>query len=880
MTRWIYKLPLRLRSLFRKSRVEDDLSDELRFHLEKQIEQNIASGMSAEEARYAAMREFGNVGALKEECRESWGVRIINELAQDLRYSLRQLRRNPGFTMVAILTLALGIGATTAIFSVVDAVLLRPLPFSHSEQLVSLWETNARLKYDQIAVTGPDYLAWKGQSQVFSSLAAGAIYDPTLTGAGEPEHLFGVKVTPNFFKVLGVQPAIGRAFMPKEGVGQQAHVVILKYQLWQRKFGGDRSIVGKSITLDGEKFTVIGIMPENSPFPQIWGITGPYSYVPFSTDELAKSKAGHRLWVIGRLKPGVTLGQSRAVMATIAERLAREDPKTNKGVGVNVQTLHEEVEHGMGWPLVMLLIAVGFLLLIACVNVANMLLSRASRRRREMAVRLAVGARRGRILRQLLTESALLALFGCIPGLVLAYYAKYWLIFLSPLGMIPQTTPIDLNFEVLAFVATVAVATGILFGLAPAVQASRTNIEKSLKEGARSSEGAGSNRLRKGLVALEVALALVLLIGTGLMTRSMEYLFSQRLGFNLKDVLALNTDLPESRYPKGAQQLALDRSVLRRVEALPGVKSAAFTTILPMWSGGGGAVRLEGQPGSSQPIRGAIAGLVSPGYFQTLGIPLVRGRLFTDADFAVSGQIAVVDQTFVRTFWPNQDPIGKRFQIGLGPDFEHRWYSVVGVVGNIRENPVSRAQPTVYLPEASAYGTLIVRTAVEPSSLIKDVETQVWKVDKDLPFYKVATLEQIRSGTLGSFSYLSALMGIFSLICLLLAAVGIYAVLAFLVGERTHEIGIRMALGAEKTDVLRMVIRQALAPVLIGIGIGIAAALGLARFLSSMLFGVKPTDPPTYIAVSLILVAVALLACYVPARRATKVDPMVALRYE
>jgi putative ABC transport system permease protein len=799
---------------------------------------------------------------------------------QDLKYGFRMLAKNPGFTAIAVLTLALGIGATTAIFSVVDAVLLRPLPFSHSEQLVSLWETIARTKADQMSVTGPNYLAWAEQNHVFSNLAAGAIYDPALTGVGEPEHLFGIKVTPNFFKVLGVQPGMGRAFLPEEGKGPQAHVVILGYDFWQRKFGGSRSIVGEAITLDGEKFTVVGIMPGTFRFPQIWGITGPYSYVPFTNQELAEPNHGNRLWVIGRMKPGVTLGQARAEMATIAQRLASEDPKTDKGVGVNVQTLHEEVEQGDGWPLVTLLIAVGFMLLIACVNVANMLLGRATRRRREMAVRLAVGAHRWRILRQLLTESTLLALLGCVPGVLLASWMKEWLIMLSPQGSIPQTNPINLNLGVLAFVAAVAVGTGILFGLAPAFQASRTNIEESLKEGVRTSAGTGSNRLRKTLVASEVALTMVLLIGTGLMIRSLEFLFNQRMGFNLKNVLTLNMNLPDTRYGKPGQPLAFDRSVLQRVEALPGVKSAAFTTILPMWRGGGGGVKLEGQPDTAEPKGGANAGFVTPGYFRTLVIPLVRGRLFTDADCTGRPEVAVIDRKFAQTFWPKQDPIGKRFQLDFGPDFEHRWYAVVGVVGAVTEDPGSPAQPTVYLPAASADGLLVVRTAVKPSGLTKAVEAQVWKVDKDLPIYDVATMEQIHSRMYGAFSYMNALMGIFSFISLALAAVGIYAVLAYLAGERTHEFGIRMALGAQKSDVLKLVVAQGLKLVVIGVAIGIAGALALTRFLASLLYGVKPTDPLTFIAVSLILTAVALLACYIPARRAAKVDPMVALRYE
>lgn len=858
----------------RRKRSQQDFAEELKAHIALEADRLREAGMSEEAALAAARRNLGNVAQAKERFYEAHRWLWLDPLIQDLRFGLRQLRRNPGFTAVTVITLALGIGANTAIFSVVDAVLLRPLPYPRPQQLVSVWETAEQFKDSQVSAAGPDFLAWMHESSVFSTLAAGEICDPALTGQGEPEHLYGICVTPDFFKVLGVSPSIGRALLPDEG----ENAVVLGYGLWRRKFGGDPTILGRAVTLDGTRFTAVGIMPRAFRFPQIWGITEPESYIPLSLAQLQKTE-DHSLWVIGRLKPGATIAQAQVQLATIAARLAKENPTTNAGVGINVQPLHVEVEQGMSGPLVMLLVATGFLLLIACANVANLLLGRASRRRQEIALRIAVGAHRWRIMRQLLTESVLLALLGCVPGIFLAIAGKHWLVALSPEGLLPQTNPINLNLPVFVFVVVVAVGTGILFGLAPALEGSKTNLQDSLKEGARTSAGAGTHRLRQVLVVAEVALALMLLIGSGLMVRSMKNVLNQSLGFNPHHVLTLSMTLPRSKYPKDANTLAFDRAVIRRVEALPGVRAAAFATIVPATGGGFGTVRLEGQPVVPEATGPeAFYGYVTGDYFRALGIPIAEGRAFADADYSTGPETAVVSRKFAETFWPKGNPIGRRFQIaGSQPN---NWYRVVGVAQDVATNPGNPPVSEAWLPAANRQATLLVRTQVKPASLTRSIERQVWKVDADLPIYDVATMEQVLATSFSGVRYIVGLLGIFTLIALALAAIGIYAVMSYFAGERTHEIGIRLALGAQGTDVLMMVIGNGIRPALIGIGVGVVAALGLARLLSSMLYGVKPTDLVTFVAVSLILLGVALLACYIPARRAANVDPMVALRHE
>ena len=868
----------RLMFIFRRDRMDQDLAEEMRLHLEMKTQEKKEAGLSEERARQAASRDFGNAVLLKEVSREMWGWTSAESIAKDVRYGLRMLAKNPGFSTMAVVTLALGIGASTAIFSIVHAVVIRPLPFEHPEQLVTLWKTDRQ--FSQTPVSGPDFLDWAKQNDVFSALAAGAIYDPALTGAGGAEHLYGIQVTPEFFKVLGIEPAKGRAFLPSEDQPGRNHVVVLGKGFWTWGPGGDLAAVGKTLTLDGEKFTVIGTMPEAFRFPQIWGITDPEIFAPFPLDRLQKNRNANWMWVIGRLKPGVTIKQAQAEMSTIALRLAQQYPESNSGIGVKVMPLHEEVEHGTRPVLILLLCAVGFLLLIACANVANMLLAEAGRRQRETGIRLAIGASRWRVIMQLLRESVLLALLGGGAGILLAYWLKESLVSLSPEGFLPQTNPIDLNLWVLGFAVAVSVATGILFGLVPALQATKTSLEESLKEGARSSgAGARAHRFRNALVACEVALALLLLVGGGLMIRSLVGLLRADTGFNPNNVLTMQVTLADSKYPQNQQRRAFYRSVLERIEALPGVRSAAFVGGLPDSGNSYGNVVAEGKPLTPSAFaQGPTADFnsVTPDFFRVLEIPMLSGRLFASADYVGKPHNAVINATMARDLWPDRDPIGRRFT----PSLPGEWFEVVGVVTDVRWWGEEKARPQAYFPQMTGVMSLLVRTAADPKSLIKSLRAQILEVDKDVPVYEIQTMEQVRSQASSSIRYIALIMDAFAFIALILAAVGIYAVVAHSVTQRTHEIGVRLALGAEQRDVLRLVVRQGMLLILIGVAAGVTAALAITRLMKSLLYGIHPADPLTFVAVSLLLSAIAIVACYIPARRAMKVDPMVALRYE
>jgi len=877
--RWFNKLFLGLRALFRKRQVEQEMDEELRGYLEAAVEEKVRAGMSRKEALRAARVEMGSVEAVKEEIRSAGWESTLEAFFQDLRYALRILAKNPGFTAVSVLTMAVGIGATTAIFSAVDAVLIRPLPFPNPEQLVSLWSKMPQ--WDQDPVAGPDYLDWARDSDAFSTLTAGAIDDPTVTGYGDPEHLYGIQVTPNFFQTLGVKPAIGRPFLAGEDQPGKDHVAVLGYSTWQRKFGGDPSIVGKDIALDGEKYAVVGIMPGTFRFPQIWGITDPYVYLPFTTSRLNQVRGNHWIWVLGRMKPSVSLAQARAQMSTIAGRLAQQYPETNRGTDVNVMPLQEEVAHGIGSLLLVLLGAVGMMLLIACANVANMQLARTMARRREIAVRLTIGASRWRVTRQLLTESVLLALGGAALGVLVAAALKQVLVTMSPEGMLPITNPITLNFWVLGFAVVVGMVSGILFGLAPALQANSTHLEESLRESARFSSGAASRRVRAILVATQVALTLVLLVGAGLCVRVLKNLADAPPGYETTHVITMNTSLPDRNYPQAAQRRVFEWEVLRRLQGLPGVVAAAFTTRTPLSGSSSGEIDVEGKPAEPDASRPAVMfGKTTPRYFEVFNIPLVLGRSFADADYGENSRVAIVNQAFVRHYWPSENPLGKHFRLRESPK---AWWTVVGVSRDVaQEGPYRPVQPEVFFPDAPDVPTLVVRTHVSPQSLTRAIEAQVWSVDRDLPIYEVATMDEAREMVLGGFRYPTGFIASFAAFSFLLACTGVYAVVAYAVSRRTREIGIRMALGAERAEVLKLMVTEGMIPTALGVIVGAAVALLVARGYQSFLVygGVRASDPITFIGVSLGLGYVALLASYIPARRATKVDPMVALRYE
>lgn len=884
MTRWNYKLPLRIRSLFRKTCVERELSDELRFHLEKLKERNVSKGMAPEEAHYAALREMGGVEQIKEECRDMRGVNFIQDLLQDIRYGLRQLRRNPGFTAVAVLTLALGIGANTAVFTVVNAVLLRPLPYKNPGQLVTIRITEPQAHGNLYLASGPDFQDWRKQNRVFEDMAAGTVSSAALTSGSEPLHLQGFEVSPRVFRVLGISPLIGRTFSQDETQPGRDQVVILSYGLWQRAFGGEQGIIGKKIVLGAKPYDVIGIMPRSLKFPNLWWGTKAEYWIPLDLEEpvwRGTSRADHWLWALARMKRGVTVAQAQANMDTISRRLQQQYPRTNTGVRAKVLDLREEQVKQVKPAILILFAAVGFLLLIACANIVNLLLAKAISRQREIAIRLAVGSGKGRLIRQLLTESVLLFLAGGLAGLVVGWGALRTLLYAAPQGYVPGITQVRLDAWVFAFTLGVAFLAGILAGLAPAIHSSNLDLQSTLKEGAKSGAVHGRG-VRSILTIAEIALALVMLIGAGLAIKSVARLMAVQPGFDPHNVLKARIALPQTRYNPSEQALFYER-LLDRVRALPGVQAASATDYLPLQGNPGGFVYVEGQPLPKDMFSSPVVDWSSilPGYFRTMRIPWVRGRDFTLADGKKSPKVAIINQAMARLFWPNQNPVGKRFaQNYQKPD----WITVVGVAGDVKEMDLDQpATPEAYFPEAQRPDpdlAVVLRASIAPLSEADGLIRTARGLDKELPVYDLGTLGDIVAQSSEQQQFMALLLGVFASVALALALVGIYGVISYSVERRSHEFGIRMALGAQRRDVLRLVAAEGLKMGLIGVAAGLAAALGLTRLMASVLYEVRPNDPGTFVIVSIILTIAALLASYIPARRATKVDPMIALRYE
>ena len=819
----------------------------------------------------------------------------MQTLWQDLRYGLRMLASNAGFTIVAVLTLTLGIGANTAIFSVINGVLLQPLPYHDPNRLMILSEKTP--EFDNMSVSYPNLQDWQKENRSFESLAGHRWTDYDLTGSGMPEHLDGRMVSASFFSTFGVKPIRGRDFEAQEDHIGAARVVMIGGGLWKRRFGESPDIIGKMITLSGQGYTVIGVVPAGFRF---WGSADVFTLLGQWDDVLAHSREAHPgLRAMGRLKPGLTREQASSDMDSVAAQLAQTYPKSNAHHSVNVIPLAQEIVGNVRPALLVLLGAVGFVLLIACANVANLLLARSATRRREMAIRAALGASQGRMMRQVLTEGVLIALAGGALGLLLAHWGTKAVVAAIP-GGLPRMEEIGVDGWVLAFTLAVSVVTGVIFALAPAFQMSRMELHTTLREGSRGSTG-GQHRLRAALMVAEVGASMVLLVGAGLMLRTMWQLSRVRPGFNPRSMLTFSMGLSPANRSSADRIRNAYRDLTESVLSLPGVQAAGLgddvplsgnDSELPFWVSG------RPRPSSQSEMLWALLYDVTPGYLHALDIPLLRGRFVSDTDVKGSAKVVVIDETMAKGLFPHQDPIGQSIRIavpdGFGPGLDGP-IEIVGVVGHVKHfgldsDASAKIQYQLYLPltqlpdqilPLAAQGmTMMVRTSVDPLSLVSAVRSRVSERDRDQPVFDVQTMDRRVTDSVAGRRFSMLLLGVFAGLALVLASVGIYGVISYTATQRTHEIGIRMALGAERADVLRMVVGHGLRLSLIGIGAGLAAALGLTRLMSSMLFGVRPTDFGTFAAVSLLLAGVAALASYVPARRATRVDPIIALRYE
>jgi putative ABC transport system permease protein len=811
----------------------------------------------------------------------------MQPLLQDLRYGARMLAKKPGFTLVAILTLAIGVGANTAIFTVINAALLRPLPYEDAERLMVVDTTMRREAVEVRATSYPDFVDWRDQNTVFERIAARNSASFTLTGGAEPERVNGELVSADYFPLLRARAVMGRTFLPEEDRTPDTHrVALVGYGLWQRRFGGSKALVGQTIQLSDGNYTVVGIMPEGfrgvSDEAEIWLPMMMVSSIR-TTDNL-RQRDQRWLRAVARLKPGVTPAQAQTEMDAVTRRLEQSYPDSNRSRGARVTPLHERFFGDLQLTLWILLGAVGCVLLVACANVANLQLQRAAGRAPEMAVRLALGATPRRLIRQLLTESLLLALIGGALGVLLALWSVDFLIKLSPVSF-PSFVKLTVDGRVLGFSLLISVLTGAMSGLAPALQTSRRTLNETLKAGGRNASGGlGRNRLLGSIVVSEIALAFTLLIGAGLMIRSLQRLQAVDPGFNSDRLLTMWVSLPAARYPR-EQIAAFSQQLRERLQSLPGAQSVALASDLPLsGSTSAGPIELEGQPATpgGDEIR-MYRHRVTPGFFSTVGIPLVKGRDFTANDHAQAPGVVIISEAMARRYWPNEDPIGKRLRESGS---ENPWLSIVGVAGEVKyrglpQNP--NADPDVYFPLSQRPVrdlNLAARSGVDPDSLVSAVRGVLQKLDPDLPAYDVTTMAQTVANHTAQSRFSALLLGVFGALALALAAIGIYSVMAYAVEQRSREIGVRVALGARAGDVLKMVIGQGMRLALAGVALGLGAALALTQLMKRLLFGVGAADPLTYGAIALLLTLVALMACYVPARRATKVDPIVALRTE
>ena len=877
----------RIGGLFSGRRPAQEFERELESHLAMLIEENLRRGMPPAEAERAARIRLGGLTQLKETNRELRGLPFIETFLQDARYAWRMLRKNPGFTAVAVLTLALGIGANTAIFSVVYAVLLKPLPYAHPEQLVTAFQANTEEGVPEDGVSYPNFEEWRAQNHVFSELAGITAHQLTLTGRGEPSVVDTSVVTPEHFALLDVKPLHGRVFFPAEGKQGAPPVVIISENLWRGTLGADPRILGSSIILDKRPFTVVGIMPAGfrSPFIE----TKQEVWIPLVQDPLFGSwmarRAGHWLPVFGRLKPGVSIAQAQAEMDAISDRLAREFPAENKGWTVRLVPLQKEIVGDVRTALLVLLGAVGLVLLIACANIANLLLTRATSRSKEIAVRTALGAGRARIIRQLLSETAVLGLLGGIIGIALAYAGVQVLGSLMPENL-PRLNPIRVDNFVLAFALVLSAIASVAFGLVPAIFSANSNIQGSLRDGGgRSGESLNRRRARSFLAAAEISLAMVLLVAAGLLLRSFSKLTSVSPGFETHSIVKAEVSLPQFQYSTPPQWIAFSDKLLAQVQAQPGMQDTAVAVPLPIVNGkiNLGFDIVGAPPASAAESRLADYASVSPEYLRVMGIPLLAGRFFNQQDILSAPRVSVISKTFAQRYFPNQDPIGKRLNFGFppNPDVERE---IVGIVGDVRDVSLGEAPgPMMYVPFAQApfWGAnLVVKSTLSTSAVAAAIRQEVQNIDRDLPVTDVAKLPDLIDASVSQQRFRTFLLGLFAAMALILAATGIFGVIAYSVACRTNEIGIRLALGASRSAILRMILRETLLLTLAGLLVGIPCALAASHFVGHLLFGVSANDPVTLAAVAFTLAAVAAFAGFLPARRAMRVDPVIALRHE
>jgi predicted permease len=880
----------RLRALFRRRSMESELDDELRAHFDCQVEKHVTSGQPLEEARRRARLEFGGIDQVKEECRAARGVGLIETTVQDLRYALRMLRKSPSFIAVAVVTLALGIGANTAIFSVVDGVLLAPLPYSQPDRLVAIWESNLRYKW-HVWISYLNFRDWqRAAPRSLQSMAAFYFQGRDLTSPGTPEHLDGKEVSSGFFETLGVKLVLGREFTPEEDQHGGAPVVIISNHLWRDRFSGSPHVLGGPVTLDGVDYTVVGVAPAKLHF---FGDAEVYTPLGQGDPSILSERAAHdNMLAIARLKPDAGVRQAQAEMSTIQNRLDQLYTDADQGLGAAVVPLKQEVVGDVSGTLLLLLGAVGLVLLIACANVASLLLARSTARMREFAIRLSLGASPARVIRQVLTESVLLSLAGAALGLLIAVWGVKPVLAMVP-GSLPRREDIGLNLPVLLFALGVAIAVGILFGLAPALKASRANLQDALKEGGRTSSGA-HQRAQSGLVIFQMALTLVLLAGAGLLFRTIRSLWDVNPGFDTAHLITFRVGVSPSLTQTPASTRTAYRQLLERIRNLPGIESVDFTLGLPL-AGGAGTIPFwhDSQvPAEIQAAPRTVIFPTGPDYLRTMRIPLLQGRFFTPADTTATPCVVAIDSAFARTYLPGKSPLGETLSFGFEKPFIGPC-TIVGVVGRVKawgleDRSLTQAQtyyplyqdPDRWVLSNFAGAALIVRTRLDTAAALDTIKKAVYGIGSEQPVYDVRTMQEIASESMASQRFLMVLLGAFAGLALLLASVGIYGVISYSASRRVHELGIRMALGAGRRDVLRMVLGQGAKMALVGVALGLAAALGITRLMVNLLFGVSPHDPATLAGVAVLLVVVALTACYIPARRATRVDPMVALRCE